>query len=240
MRTSSTASRHRITLAAFAVGSFSALALSLTLAAPAHAALGDSGITISAERLFGYANTHTETGAGAGTVNGSRNAFALFLAPPTSIAMYNAPRIALDVSIQNGLTVGGSFGLVAGGTSSGFTGGGVTVSTDTDQTIFVLSPRAGYALALNDKFTLWGRGGITYFSSADNGNTDRTISGLALTIEPTFVFKLASNIGLTLGLTLDLPLTGEIKQELPNGTTTTIDTTYRQIGLLFGLALDLF
>jgi hypothetical protein len=235
-----TASRHTARSVVRLVLSAAAL---VTAPAAAHAALGEStGVTISAERLFGYAHTKAELGSGNNKFSGTRSDFAVFMASPAS--PYSVPRLGLDVFIGNGLTVGGNFGFVIGSTSGAYTynvgAASLMTTTDADQTTFVLAPRAGYDLALNDKLHLWGRGGITYFHTSNDGNTKLTTNGMALTLEPTFVFMAASNVGFTLGLTFDLPFSGETKQEQANNTTISRDSSYRQIGLLFGLVLNLF
>jgi hypothetical protein len=224
---------------------FIPVALTLLLAPAAHAAgLGESGgITVSAERLFGYTHTKDQLGNGGNTFSGTRSDFAILMASPSSA--YSVPRLGLDVSIGNGLTVGGNFGFVVGSTTRGYSGSfgpiGISTTDDLDQTTFVLAPRAGYDLALNDKLHLWARGGLSYFhTSVEGNNTEVTLNGMALTLEPTFVYLANPNVGVTLGLTFDLPFTGEREDVSANNNSFKRDYTVRQIGLLVGLALNLF
>jgi hypothetical protein len=146
---------------------------------------------------------------------------------------FTVPRVGFDYVIVPNVTIGGDLIVL-------FTlGGHSTVETDTSDgksasvtspnpgvTGFGIAPRGGYILPLSDMFSLWLRGGFSYYTATSKisttnaagvTTTDSTnIDQFALDLEPQIVFHPIPHVGFTAGLTADIPLTGGI-----SGTTTT-------------------
>ena len=155
--------------------------------------------------------------------------------------VYQAPRLAIDVTVSQALTVGGSIGYAtSSGTMEQTPAGQATTKTDsTVETSFLLAPRVGYILDLGPSVSLWLRGGVTYWTAskdprAATNNTVQTSSGFAATLDPQFVFSPASHFGLTAGLSADLPLGGSFKQETGN-VSTNLDAKVTSVGATFGV-----
>jgi hypothetical protein len=151
----------------------------------------------------------------------------------TGDPFFTVPRVGFDYVLVPNVTVGADMILV-------FTlGGHSTVETDTSDgksnsvttpnpgvTGFGIAPRGGYILPLTDMFSLWLRGGFSYYtatSKVSNTNaagvttTDSTnVDQFALDLEPQIVFTPIPHVGFTAGVTADIPLTGGI-----SGTATT-------------------
>jgi hypothetical protein len=219
------------------------------LASPAVAApgLAKGTVILSGERLFGLTFNRTTTETATGDRSVDHTGFGLFLSQPTTVHMQ--PRVALDVLVADGFTLGGSFGFFVGDRETSTTTGGNTMMDDLRPvtTAVVLAPRAGFAVGLGHVVSLWLRAGITYFNSGDEqrvmvgGNSitvaNRT-SGLAFDIEPTLLFSPFPHFAFTAGLVADVPLTGTQKTETTVGNTTTTtsrDRTIRNFGVVAGL-----
>jgi hypothetical protein len=220
-------------------------ALALVPAA-AHAAtpgVGHGTLMISAERLFGLSVSRATQGSGGGETHLDQTHFGLALAPLSPAPhVYLLPRLAFDFAIIDGLTLGGSIGFDVGDSDAN-DGAGPSFTT------FLIAPRAGYVLGLSKVFNLWLRGGITYFNASSHTdpsrlppNTDRslTVWGVSLNLEPTLMISPFEHVAFTAGLLLDLPLAGKRSTENvvgPVTTTTSIDYSVRNIGLVAGMVV---
>jgi hypothetical protein len=213
----------------------------LALGPGARADLGDKGtISVSVDRLFGFNQIKRSESIGNSSASETVNVFSLFI--PAIGAIFAAPRLALDVPVVNNVTVGGAVGIVIAGGSGSQTVAGFTTDTGGGSgNGFLLAPRAGFILPAGSSTKVWVRGGLTYFRTSnkeDGSNTESTLSGLALNLEPTLVFPVASHVGFSVGAVIDLPLSGEAKTT--NGTlSVSKDMTFRNLGVVAGLALTL-
>jgi hypothetical protein len=143
----------------------------------------------------------------------------------TGDAFFTVPRLGFDYVIVPNVTIGGDLVVL-------FTlGGHTTVETDTSNggsnsvtnpnagiTGFGIAPRGGYILPLSDLFSLWLRGGFSYYtattktttttaggvSTTDSANVDQ----FALDLEPQIVFTPIPHVGFTGGITADIPIAG--------------------------------
>jgi hypothetical protein len=139
-------------------------------------------------------------------------------------SIYTVPRVGLDYTIINNVTIGGE--LIAFFTL----GGSKNTEDDTNNssttahnglpgaTVLGLAIRGGYILALSDMFSLWFRGGfsdyaVTSKTTVTMGNitTENTLGykQFALDLDPQFVFTPFRHVGFTAGLTADIPIGGE-------------------------------
>jgi hypothetical protein len=245
------------------------LAATVTLATGASAAgasaemngMADKGhFFVSADRVFGITwtqlssevtrNNTTETDKASATTVGL-----LWNSGTGSgkvAVAYLIPRVGIDFTVIDGLTVGGNIGYThsSGSYESTTKNGSVstTVSGDTGTSSgFLFAPRVGYILPLGAPIGLWLRGGLTYYNHTNedapdnNGNKDsNTWSGLGLNLDPQFVVTPVEHLFFTAGLAVDIPLTGSYETKNYNGAGTAVTTTYdhykfTNIGLTFGV-----
>jgi hypothetical protein len=216
------------------------LLVALVLGAPAvaQAQLEHKGaVSLSAERLFGL-NHSTVTSKFGGTGQGSlsRTDFGLFIPAATNFAEF--PRLALDVAVADGLTLGGAFGVLISDGSADNTGGGLPSNSSSISGFgFLISPRIGWATALGRATRLWLRGGISYFRTSSKTDTiEVTEDGLSVDIEPTLVFMLGQHFGLVATALVDLPITGGVTlKETGASASSSADFKIRTLGIVFGL-----
>jgi hypothetical protein len=198
-------------------------------------------------------NSSTTTFAILGTSTGLLGAAATS-AGGTSMA----PRLALDVFVASGFSVGGALTYVhSEGSIESIDDDGD--SAEEDQPTFngiVLAPRVGYALPLSATFAIWPRLGITYsnyWASAEDEGVDdmgneitveetTTLSFMDLTIEGMFAYTPVPNVAIVFGPFLDLGLFGSVVNESepdtsPPGFEVETDFKYTSYGLTGGIAL---
>jgi hypothetical protein len=254
-----------------AVGAFVGVLLTVSLGyAQPRDRFGEKGqFIISADRLFSlFAYTHVgqdNFGSTAGnkitdTVNGTSISLlwgssavtlpggGLFISP------FTVPRVGFDYVLLPNFTVGGNLVLffsLGGSTSQDATGGGATTSQSNDNPgvfIFGLEPRAGYILELNNMFSLWLRGGVSYYvettkttrGTGANQVTDTgSINQFALDLEPQFVFTPIPHVGFSAGPTMDIPLTGGHSNDHNAGGTSTNTSAWSSV-LYFGVTVGMF
>jgi hypothetical protein len=234
----------------------SVLLLGLLLA-PATASAANPGVDhgrmmISAERLFGLSFSHTSVDNGNGSNDRDVTHFGLVVSPNTAVGnIYTTPRLAFDIAVIDGLTVGGSLGVSVTGVSDSSTTGGTSaeVSRPTLTTVLI-APRAGYVLGFTRVVGLWLRGGLTYFNGSahsdatvlgTNATRTDTLWGLGLDLEPTLLVSPFEHFSFTAGLVLDLPLAGKQSVERTAGnvtTTTSTDASVRNIGVVAGMVIS--
>jgi hypothetical protein len=167
---------------------------------------------------------------------------------------FTVPRVGLDYVIVPNVTIGGDLILyftVGGSTSEEVDlQGGQTMTTTRDNpglTLFGIAPRGGYILGLNDMFSIWLRGGFSYYTwtakqTVTNGGTSTTNTASqnqpAIDLEPQLVFHIIPHVGFTAGLTLDIPFAGGYSfSSSTNGNTTTVSNGSSL--LYFGLNLGM-
>jgi hypothetical protein len=227
---------HRLLLGA-------ALILAPSLARAATPGVRHGTMMISAERLFGLSASHTALGSGNGEIDRDQTHFGLALAPLSPAPhVYLLPRLAFDVAIIDGLTVGGALGFGVGEATAGN-------GSKPSYTTFLFAPRIGYVLGLSRVINLWLRGGLSYFNVTSHtdpsilpANTDRsvTIWGMSLNLEPTLMIAPFEHVAFTAGVLVDLPFAGKQSTEQVVGsvtTTTSIDYSVRNLGLVGGMVV---
>jgi hypothetical protein len=137
---------------------------------------------------------------------------------------YTVPRLGFDYAILPNVTVGGDlilFFTLGGSTSHEvYNNGGGTQTTTTNEptnTTFGIAPRGGYIMHLSDLFSVWLRGGFSFYTltwkeSSTVANTTTTFSAnynqFALDLDPQLVITPFPHFGFTVGLTGDIPLAG--------------------------------
>lgn len=232
---------HRCSIMKTTIATGAILATAVLHAGRAHAeartGLGDSGEWIvSAERLFGIAYAKATEVDGATTTTDSRTAIALLCPPigPGGLSSpHHIPRIALDVDVMGGFTIGGAVGFVSSSgttkTETAATGTSPSSSSERDAasaTTFLLSPRLGYAVSLSSLFTFWPRVSVSYYDISVSapgtiatgnasgtgttvvGTVERNFNGIGLGIEPALVLTPLPHVGLVFAPAIDFPLSG--------------------------------
>ncbi|HEY1697152.1 MAG TPA: hypothetical protein VGG39_33560 [Polyangiaceae bacterium] len=137
---------------------------------------------------------------------------------------YTVPRVGFDYTIIPNLTIGGDLILffTLGGTTShevDNNAGGTQTTTASEPTnlTFGIAPRVGYILHFSELFSLWLRGGLSFYTetwkqSSTVANQAASFSAnydqLALDLEPQLVITPIQHVGFTAALDADIPLTG--------------------------------
>jgi hypothetical protein len=221
----------RLTAVAASVG---VLLMASLAHAQAHDGFGRQGqFILSADRLVPilsfthFSQDSTNPGAGNTKVVGWNNqtAISLLWGSPSvqgsaGPMFFTVPRVGFDYVIVPNVTIGGDivvFFTVGGsnGTETTRTNG-TTTTTSSDnpsQLLFGIAPRGGYIFELTNLFSLWLRGGLSYYTYSNkttNGNqtTSNSQNQFALDLDPQFVITPVSHFGITVGLTADIPITG--------------------------------
>jgi hypothetical protein len=167
---------------------------------------------------------------------------------------YTVPRLGFDYVIVPNVTIGGNiivFFTLGGSTGSETTfNNGTTMTTSNDNPsalIFGVAPRGGYILELSNLFSLWLRGGVSYYvanskTTQGTGNGQTTLSNsvnqFAIDLDPQLVITPVPHFGITAGLTADIPIAGGRSAQLDrNGGSTSASafSSILYIGVTAGL-----
>jgi hypothetical protein len=165
---------------------------------------------------------------------------------------FTVPRVGVDYVLAHHVTIGGELAIYftlggdTGADSTQANGGAVVTNSNGNPSVLVLglAPRGGYILTLTDMFSLWLRGGFSYFvASSKNtiGNgagavtTTTTTNQFALDLDPQLVITPFSHVGFTAGITTDLPLTGGHSQDTTPANGATVSVSASSSVLYFGI-----
>jgi hypothetical protein len=139
--------------------------------------------------------------------------------PPLE-TFFTFPRVGLDYVIVPNVTIGGDlfFYTTLGSHTTierDFIGGSSSTNTSAagSALAFGIAPRGGYILPLSQLFSLWLRGGFSYYTGSTKtpGAAPVTETGanqFALDLEPQLVVTPLPHFGITAGLTADIPIAG--------------------------------
>jgi hypothetical protein len=238
-----------------AVGATLAVLLAAPLAsAQAKGGLGQQGnFIVSADRLvplFSFTNVSQEeptADPNVSKVSNSNSVTSLSLlggyAPAysndgTPLPFFTAPRVGFDYVIVPSVTLGGElifFTTLGGHTSSETDFKNGTTMTNTSDAgnllMFGIAPRGGYILELSDLFSLWLRGGVSFYTASyktTEGNPNNQITRTASTnqfaidLDPQFVITPMQHFGITVGPSVDIPIAGghSTTTEMPGASST--------------------
>jgi hypothetical protein len=218
---------------------------------------------ISADRLvpflgFSHASEDNQTTGGEtkNTSTATQSSLSFFYGSTlnTNDIFYTVPRLGFDYTIIPHFTLGGDVVLFF--TLGSSTGGETDFSNGTSQTgstpapkntVFGIAPRAGYILGLNNLFSLWLRGGLSFYTlsnktSGNNTNANVTttdsVHQFSLDLDPQLVITPIPHLGFTAGLTADIPFAGGHSEETDSGGTSTTFSAGSSI-FYFGLTLGM-
>ncbi len=186
-------------------------------------------VILTADRLLPLVS-HTRQdvawseGSVANRVSDSGTTFAFAGREPSLGAVHTIPRLAVDVGLGGGLTIGTSFAFavgVAGPHAETRSSAGLPdVRRENDAprgTLLGFAPRVGYAFALTRTLALWPRAGFSFHaletateesSSAAVVRTETTDTLFSLGVEGQLVWTPFEHVVLLAGPVLDAPLMG--------------------------------
>ncbi len=169
---------------------------------------------------------------------------------PVQNSFFTVPRVGFDYVLFPNVTIGGDlvvFFTLGGNSSTDTTpNGGATTSNSVgnpSSLVLGLAPRGGYILRLTDLVSLWLRGGFSYYVAnakttvgADTVTT--STNQFALDLDPQFVVTPIPHLGVTLGLTADIPIAGGHSSETDTNGMSVTNSASSSI-LFFGLTAGL-
>jgi hypothetical protein len=225
--------------------------------------IGNAGqIVIGAERLAGVfvdqADVETTNTAFGTTITAEVSAstttvsvFGNSPGGPTSV-----PRLALDFFVIQGLSLGGSFIYLtrSGDVESTTDDGSQSVTSEDElatQSLFVLAPRIGYAVAFDETFAFWPRVGISYSADVteDEDEVDdglggtiivtdtTTLKATQLTLEALLVVSPFEGFALAGGPFYDVGLGGSFEREIDAPGAVNIEGDYRATAFGFTVGM---
>lgn len=178
-------------------------------------------VLVTVDRLLGLSHTVASSDDLQGLSSSWLDAKAgLALLSPNQNNPYATPTLGLHYSFLTTLTAGLGFGFSR---ESGVSNAGLPSATDRPpRTTMVVAPRLGYLMEISGRFSLWGRGGVTYVqvSAHSQGGSmlstftqQNSLQALSLSLEPTLVATLIDHVGLTLALVGDLGVAGSLTRD---------------------------
>lgn len=179
--------------------------------------LGWSNVSKASPSDMGTSSTEVE-------VSGTEIAF--LSAGGASRTVSGVPRLAFDVVLDVGLSLGGSLGYIASVDGESTTESNSSADQPRelpDQSISIFAPRLGLMLTPLENVGVWLRGGITRVGTSEtvtfsspSGSTrqqwDATLWQLSL--DPQLVLVAAPRVAITVSALLDLGLSGTIESRL--------------------------
>jgi hypothetical protein len=251
------------TAALATVGAVCALATASLAHAQQRPEFGQQGqFILSADRLvpfFGFshesADNQTTGGQTKNISTETQSSLSFFYGSTldTNDIFYTVPRIGFDYTIVPNVTLGGdvvvffTLGHSTGGEIDNSNGTSQTSSTsDAKNTVFGIAPRGGYILGLNNLFSLWLRGGLSFYTLSNslpnnnnnNATTTNSVHQFSLDLDPQLVITPLPHVGITAGLTADIPFAGGYSNETVAGGTSTTFSASSSV-FYFGVTLGM-
>lgn len=190
--------------------------------------------------------------------NGASFGF-LFGAEPSGGSVHTIPRLAFDVVIVKGFTVGGSFAVALG---LSHTINEENIQNQTNVTtnvtrkeprtsIIGFAPRFGYIAPITRAFGFWPRIGFAVYSRSTKedivnpanaviGAQTQTDTYLSLDLDPQFILTPVEHFFFHFGPIFNIPLTGSRTDETatgPNTASTSSDLAVFHFGISIGLGV---
>lgn len=183
-----------------------------------------SALVFSADRLFGIHFSHVSTEVpGESDRETDWTGINLGWRGRGPTTPFDVPRLAFDIFVVDSLSLGGALGYAS-------VTGEDQDNEDFDWNGLIVAPRVGYVWMFSDVAGFWLRGGFTYHSAELDFFDFGEESGLALTVEPTFVLSPAEHFAFTVGASADFDVTGSADEGDGD-----LDRSYRSFGIQLGL-----
>lgn len=161
---------------------------------------------------------------------------------------FSAPRVSFDYVFRSGFSLGGSVGYMVSSADTeqpDIDGSGTTKVKQPTTSTILFAPRIGAFIPAAPQVAVWLRGGFTRVVSTverealvvDNDSTitlTDTASMWDLALDPQLVLSPAPHVAITLGVTLEIGIQGEVESEA-SGNTTKTDATQSSYGVTTGL-----
>jgi hypothetical protein len=227
-------------------------ATSARAASPSEHLASPGSSIVSADQLISLVSytSSTTTYSGSKTTN-SATSIAFFTANAGSTASVlsfkTLPRLAFDYVLGTGITIGGAAWFFTNVSVSQSSGG---MSTDQPKaTYWGVAPRLGFVLPLGDILAIWPRTGVDYgeisFGSGGsvtvNGNAvnigGSSINQLAVDLDALLVVTPVRHLGLTIGPSVGIPLSGKVNTNVATapGATASADISMWYVAVNLGL-----
>jgi hypothetical protein len=232
-------------------------ATSAKAASPSEHLASPGTAIVSADQLVPLVSytSATTTYPGNSKTTNSATSIAFFTADAGNtasvVSFKTLPRLAFDYVLGTGITIGGSAWIFTN-VSASQNSGGASMSTDRPKaTYWGLAPRLGCVLPLGDILAIWPRTGVEYgeisFGSGGsvtvNGNPvsigGGSINQLAVDLDVLLVVTPVRHLGLTIGPSVGIPLTGKVDTNALNtpasSNTASADISMWYVALNLGL-----
>jgi hypothetical protein len=191
---------------------------------------------ISLDRIFGlnaWTTNNPPNGFNEGSSNGVSVSALLGAGSPDAVPAlaYHIPREALDYVFPFRLTLGLGGGIFLGSSRTKAPDG--TSVQGPGLFLFVVEPRVGYIIPLGAHAAFWPRVGYSFYGFNETGTQKNgqayssSINGMAIDIEPAFVWRPTKHAGITASLVGDIGFFG--RQSGTPGSATALNG-----GLTFG------
>jgi hypothetical protein len=202
-----------------------------------------SRFVLSAERLFGLSfaqETHENQNPPEPSTEIETTSTNIGLGTNVLVhSPYVQPQFGFDVFVIDHLSVGAALSYWQATGESQETG--QPSENLADIALFRITPRVGYGMMFTDIIGLWARGGLTYYnlSSESDTGTESSSNGLAITLEGLLMIAPIDHVGIHLGPTFDIGITGEDETNpaAPGVATVTEDDKNSQFGAMAGLSV---
>jgi hypothetical protein len=171
-------------------------------------------LAFSAERLFGLEHATQTVSITGGTATTTSSGVSVFSNPLASLTTYATPRVAVDRLVTKGVSLGAALGFFTISRSG-------TISAQ--ETGVTVGPRAGYALTLGQRASLWPRLGLAYgyvrSSGAGIGGLTNSRTQWAMVVDAPLVITLAPHFFVSVAPTVDVGFGGKVRttSNMPNG-----------------------
>jgi hypothetical protein len=178
-----------------------------------------------------------------GEVSWTTNRFGLLYSNGAGVDSPRGPWVGGHYFVIPNLSIGATIGFEIVGGSRTTTSGAVSRTVDLpERTAVVVLPKVGYALMFNDTIGFWFRGGPGYVSSvatqppAANGvSVSQHTYFWVLSLDALFVVSPVQHFAFYVGPQAELSLAGAQTSRPVQNVTTSIDTSYRSLGIGLGL-----
>jgi len=245
---------------ALSLAAVSVLTTSAAFADPLETEAGAKG-TLAIDQLAGFRASSVDGIGFAGPLGFSISRIAIDTVTAGTTVTTSLKRTAfwlapsVDYFVIDHLSVGGvvEFSTTSSTIESTAAAASTTVSLPA-ATNFTIVPRIGYLIPFTDRFSLWPRAGIGFFTRQDPptvvagtataaGSSTSSTSGAIIDLDANFLFRLTNQVFLKAAPTFSVALGANTSRTTTAGTTTTTgpsqSTAFYNFGILGGVGVFL-
>jgi hypothetical protein len=196
-------------------------------------------LVINAENLTGFSTERRGRDTAANTETSTTTNQFVLLYRNAAGGLPRGPWVGAHLFVIPNLSVGLTLGFQSAGGSVTTQQNGTTVTTDQGTySSFILLPKVGYYLALNNMLGFWFRGGPGFARSGTSDPNDPSGDAWSfwfLSLDALFVVTPASYISFYVGPQGNLSFSGSYSNTNNNGATTSWDASYRSFSIDAGI-----